>query len=425
MAYHDEIGNTLSWAEWHDLGNHAASTGNGGLAERLYDNALMSTDSVDCIDGTESAQAILRLGKRQDLDWCIDVLRNTAQRDPGQINHWINLATAYIKIPLPKMALEAAMEGFKLDNHNADILQTLATCHGMLGNVREEIQFAWLAADVDPARRFQHAMVNMKVSKDFPAFAKHYAGRKKPLGPEILKPINIGKPGTVLVCMEQGLGDLIMMGSVMKRLAANKFELFLYTTEKACADIGRMMWPFLKVIEQPTKAGSYDYVVNLMDLLEFGPPELRWDQNSISPWISHEGFPTETPKSFVSGKVGVNFTGNPKYEYEYCRGIYDERIRGLILDSCNSVNLNDYRDGTMDEFKSIMARLKGVITTDTMTAHLAGAMGVPCLVLLAKNHDWRWCHKWYGNHLKTATQSAIGYWDSVLPDVEKFVKEIA
>ena len=414
MERYDKIGNTLSWAEWHDLGNYAASIGNNGLAERLYDNALESTDDEACIDGTESAQAILRLGKRQDLDWCIDVLRNTAQRDPGQINHWINLATAYIKIPLPKMALEAAMEGFKLNQHNADILQTLATCHGMLGNIREEIQFAWLAADVDPTRRFQHAMVNMKVSKDFPAFAKHYAGRKKPLGPEILKPINISKPGTVLICMEQGLGDLIMMGSTIRLLANIGFELFLYTTEKSCADIGGMMWPFLKVVEQPTKAGSYDYVVNLMDLLEF-----KFINDTPWPWISREWHGVN------NGKVGVNFTGNPKYEYEYCRGIYDERIRGLILDSCNSVNLNNYRDGTMDEFKNIMARLKGVITTDTMTAHLAGAMGVPCLVLLAKNHDWRWYHKWYGNHLKTATQSAIGYWDSVLPDVEKFVKEIA
>lgn len=415
----------LKWDECHDLGLYAASIGKSDLANRLYDRALTLTMDPDKVLGTQSAQAILKLANREDLEWCIDILRRKTQVDPALINNWINLATAYIKIPLPKMALEAAMEGFKLDQHNADILQTLATCHGMLGNIREEIQFAWLAADVDPSRRWQHAMVNMKVSNDFKLFAKHYSGRKKPLGPEILKPIDISRPGTVLVCMEQGLGDLIMIGSIMMRLARNGFGLFLYTTEKACADIGRMMWPFLKVIEQPTKASSYDYVVNLMDLVEFFPGWISpWVASDKSPWISHEGFPPETPKSFADGRVGVNFTGNPKYEYEYCRGIYDERIRGLILDSCDSVNLADYRDGTMDEFKNIMARLKGVITTDTMTAHLAGAMGVPCLVLLAKNHDWRWYHKWYGNHLKTATQSAIGYWDSVLPDVEKFVKEI-
>ena len=416
----------LTWAECHDLGIYAASIGKSDLANRLYERALTETVDGREILGTMAAQAVLKLATRADLDWCVSVLRNRAELDPGQINHWINLATAYIKVPAPLKALDAAVEGFKLDNHNADVLQSLATCHGMLGNIREEIQFAWLAADVDPSRRWQHAMVNMKVSKDFPTFAKHYAGRKKPLGPEILKPIDISKPGTVLICMEQGLGDLIMIGSVMKGMAARRFELFLYTTEKACADIGRMMWPFLKVVEQPTKAGSYDCVVNLMDLLEFvGSPMLYWDHNSLSPWISSEGFPPEVPKHFVDDKVGVNFTGNPKYEYEYCRGIYDERIRGLILDSCNSVDLKDYRGGTMDEFKSVMSRLKGVITTDTMTAHLAGAMGIPCLVLLAKNHDWRWYHKWYGSHLKTATQSDIGNWDSVLPDVDKFVKEIA
>jgi hypothetical protein len=31
-----------------------------------------------------------------------------------------------------------------------------------------------------------------------------------------------------------------------------------------------------------------------------------------------------------------------------------------------------------------------MISVDTMTAHLAGALGVPVWTLLQKNADWRW-----------------------------------
>ena len=410
----------FSWAEWHDLGIHAASTGNLDLAHRLYGMALIASDNdpVQSL-GTNAAVAVALLGERKNLEWCIDMLSYRAETRPGDINNWITLATAYVKVPDPNKAIGAAMKGFEIDRHNADVLQTLATCYGMLGMKKEEIQFAWLAADVDPSRRWQHAMVNMKVSSDFAAFAKNYAGRKKPLNPEIIKPINLAKPGTVLVCMEQGLGDLIMMGGIMRRLSNLGFELYLFATEKTCIDIGAMMWPFLRVVDQPTKAGSYDYVVNLMDLLEF-------KTNNDVTWITRDGSKDGLGKeTFLDGKIGVNFTGNPKYEYEYCRGIYDDRIRKLVMEAPGAVDLADYRDGSMLDFRDRLSRLKAVITTDTMTAHLAGAMGIPCLVLLAKNHDWRWYHKWYGRHLKTATQSVIGDWDSVLPDVDKFVKEIA
>ena len=56
--------------------------------------------------------------------------------------------------------------------------------------------------------------------------------------------------------------------------------------------------------------------------------------------------------------------------------------------------------------------MKGVVTVDTATAHLAGALGVKCIVLMPRDEFkcWRWKHgSWY---------------DSVIPVDEKNYDQI-
>ncbi len=62
-----------------------------------------------------------------------------------------------------------------------------------------------------------------------------------------------------------------------------------------------------------------------------------------------------------------------------------------------------------------------VITVDTLAAHLAGALGVPCWVLLQKQADWRWMSKredspWYPS-LRLWRQTVQGDWPELLARV--------
>ena len=47
-------------------------------------------------------------------------------------------------------------------------------------------------------------------------------------------------------------------------------------------------------------------------------------------------------------------------------------------------------NGELFEEARLIASLDLMITVDTMTAHLAGALGVPVWTLLQKEPDWRW-----------------------------------
>jgi hypothetical protein len=68
-----------------------------------------------------------------------------------------------------------------------------------------------------------------------------------------------------------------------------------------------------------------------------------------------------------------------------------------------------------------MANLDLVISVDTATAHLAGAMGLPCWLLLPFSADPRWLHKrqdsvWYPT-MKLFRQPSGGDWPRVVDEV--------
>jgi tetratricopeptide (TPR) repeat protein len=72
---------------------------------------------------------------------------------------------------------------------------------------------------------------------------------------------------------------------------------------------------------------------------------------------------------------------------------------------------------------AVIAQLDLVITVDTAVAHLAGALGKSCWVLLSKYWtDWRWMQSrsdspWYPQALRLFRQSRPGDWDEVVRQV--------
>ena len=75
----------------------------------------------------------------------------------------------------------------------------------------------------------------------------------------------------------------------------------------------------------------------------------------------------------------------------------------------------------MDDFAAQVCALDLGITVDNSTAHLAGALGVQCWVLLPRPWDWRWFgyspyFPWYSS-IRLFRQSTAGTWDDVFENV--------
>ena len=66
-----------------------------------------------------------------------------------------------------------------------------------------------------------------------------------------------------------------------------------------------------------------------------------------------------------------------------------------------------------------------IITTDTVFVHLCGSLGIPCLLLLSKNAEWRWFNDrkktiWYPS-VRILRQKKIGNWNTEIDIIKKFI----
>jgi hypothetical protein len=77
---------------------------------------------------------------------------------------------------------------------------------------------------------------------------------------------------------------------------------------------------------------------------------------------------------------------------------------------------------------SLIAGLDLIITVDTLSAHLAGALNRPTWLLLKHHADWRWMKDrsdspWYPS-MRIFRQPAPGDWEQVITDVARHLTAV-
>jgi hypothetical protein len=146
-------------------------------------------------------------------------------------------------------------------------------------------------------------------------------------------------------------------------------------------------------------------------------------------------------------RIGIAWAGNPTYKQDRTRTIGLPRILPLLSRTdVRYVGLQrDLRDGdeeilrrhpqlenlgdALESFAdtaAVIASLDLIISIDSATAHLAGALGKPVWILLPYAPDWRWLlgrddSPWYPS-ARLFRQARLDDWSGV---VEKVTQELA
>jgi hypothetical protein len=136
-------------------------------------------------------------------------------------------------------------------------------------------------------------------------------------------------------------------------------------------------------------------------------------------------------------RIGLAWQGNPRFENDGDRSLasLDMLAPLFAVDSARFFSLQKGvaqshpavtdlagHIADFDDTAALIANLDLVISVDTAVAHLAGAMGTPCWLLLPDYRtDWRWLTQradspWYPG-MRLFRQARGGAWPAVIDDI--------
>lgn len=129
-----------------------------------------------------------------------------------------------------------------------------------------------------------------------------------------------------------------------------------------------------------------------------------------------------------AGAVGVAWRGRPTHANDAHRSLPSPGLLApLEAAGARLVDLSEPR-GDFADLAALVEQLDLVVTVDTALAHLAGALGKPCWVLLPwYRTDWRWLtgrtdSPWYPS-LRLFRQPAFGDWEGAIAAVARAYSE--
>lgn len=249
-------------------------------------------------------------------------------------------------------------------------------------------------------------------------------------------------PGkTLLLYYEQGIGDTLMFvryAPLVKALGGR----VLLEVQPTLAALAATCKGVDDVIPRGDPLPPFDLQLPLLSL----PWVFRTDLSSIPAEIPYLDVPDQVPHrkvfsdlmalAIAHGKtrIGLAWAGNPTHKRDEERSVPVAALAPLAalpdvawfsfqmsnLDIPPLPNLVSLTP-LISDFSDTAYALSGmdlVITVDTALAHLSGAMGIPTLLLLAFQPDWRWMldrddSPWYPT-MRLYRQPALGDWDSVI-----------
>ena len=317
--------------------------------------------------------------------------------DPDVLGGLASSDLASLDLDLAGVGLRCALA---LAPGRADFLQMLSH----LAYCRRKAQVAICTARRSLAidGNFESARRSLRFAQllagDFTNGLAAFASEARPL-PAVPLPLWKGEPiigQSLLVLGEEGFGDMIQMARYLSIVA----RLTSRVTVAVPAELARLFASIagVSVVSGDISPMGFDVWIPMLALpgmlVAAGEVALP-PQPYLAPPMAGPVLP---PRKGM--RVGIAWQGRPTHIYDRRRSIPFPSLSpifglpGLDLIALQpgtegsklaAVSLRDFADTAF-----VMAQLDLVVSVDTATAHLAGALGRPTWILLGDTPEWRW-----------------------------------
>ena len=253
---------------------------------------------------------------------------------------------------------------------------------------------------------------------------------------------------TLLIHAEQGFGDAIQFARFAP-LAADRGARVVMEVHPALTRLLRRLDPRVEIHPSDQSPPPFDLHCPIMSLARLFSATL---DNLPAPPFYLTPDPDEAAAAAAAVKaadkraettlnVGLCWAGNPAHKNDHNRSIPPALLRELLATrgvAFWSLQTGDAAAALPAEQRAqlrpppfpltdfaataaLIAALDVVVTVDTAIAHLTGALGVPCRVLLPYAPDWRWLidradTPWHPS-LRLIRQQRPGDWDGVIRQI--------
>lgn len=389
-------------------------------------------------------------GQRQEaVELCIRAL-NAAEHPLVKAACWNNLGSMLAEMGQRPKAEACFRESIKINNRMTDVWHNLALCCKWRNDVPQALKCINRAISLSPNNHQAHfskgvmQLVSGNLEEGFrnyeARFLKQTKGCHKMVSrkPEWTGRIEPGK--RVFVYCEQGAGDTVMMARYALWMHARGMDVSI-GVQPGLVRLFQTLECFSHVVGEGQAPPEFDYHIPTMSL-----PRVHGTTLQTIPVGSY--LHSSAPKDFGPGfHVGIAWAGSIDHVDDHLRSTELEQWapiletpgvalhslqvgpRCLDLDLQSGWPINDL-GGLLGDYLdtvNVIAGLDLVIAVDTSVVHLAGAMGVPCWVLLPFAPDWRWLLNrsdslWYPS-LRLFRQTGFREWESVISSVAHSLKE--
>lgn len=255
------------------------------------------------------------------------------------------------------------------------------------------------------------------------------------------------KGKTFVVWSEFGLGDELMFAELAhffkRKLGVGRL---VWVVQPPLVDLLRTHSDIDEVVSAATAAQTltdfdyWDFPYSLLSRVDVPftdiprpVPYVAADSQKILSFADD----VQTGKKY---RVGLAWRGSSNVEHDHIRSIHDVNVLDALVDIPDvewfclhkdlneqeklwlkqknirsfSEQLNDFTDTA-----ALMAQMDCIVSTDTSVIHVAGALNLPAILMLAATYDWRWGlpgqqNMWYPSVRTVFPPTPLSVWPETL-----------
>lgn len=345
------------------------------------------------------------------------------QARPNSAEAYSNLGNILHDIKRTDLAIDAYVKALEIDSKDQRALYNLGNIFKELNQLDDALEQFNYVLSLDPdsiETRFAIGMIYLTQGKYKEGFALYeLRWQRESLITKLREyeqPLWTGHESlenkTILIYIEQGLGDTIQFSRLIPELAKRGAQV-LFEVQKPVINLMQQISGVTQVIPYEETLPEFDYYCPLLslpaklglelDMIPLAQGYLKTQPNYVDKWQKILGIKTKP-------RIGLVCSGNPMHENDQNRSILlfdlipflptefeyvclQKEMREVDRQMLQKYPLfKSYGDDleTFDDTAALCELMDIVISVDTSVAHLSGALAKKTYLLIPYCPDWRW-----------------------------------